>query len=126
MRDEAVAEDFLARRLLRNPALVEFARNLWKGVREHRSEIDKRIGRHSANWSIKRMATIDRNVLRIATYEMVYGGVPGPVAINEAIEISRRYGNLNSGQFVNGILDRVFKENPPQTSAGQPPANVLS
>jgi N utilization substance protein B len=124
MRDEAVAEDFLARRLLRDPALVEFARSVWKGVRERRAEIDKRIGRHSANWAIKRMATIDRNVLRIATWEMIYGGVPGPVAINEAIDIARRYGSLHSGQFVNGILDRVLKED--AAEAGQTQANVLS
>jgi N utilization substance protein B len=119
MREEADADVFLSRRLLGNPALVEFARNLWKGVREHRLEIDKQIGRNSANWSIKRMATIDRNVLRIATYEMAYGGIPGPVAINEAIEIARRYGGLNSGQFVNGILDRILKEIATPASAGQ-------
>jgi N utilization substance protein B len=57
---------------------------------------------------------------------MIHGGVPGPVAINEAIEIARRYGNRHSGQFVNGILDRVFKENAAATTTGQPPANVLS
>ncbi|MFN9716188.1 MAG: transcription antitermination factor NusB [Planctomycetota bacterium] len=119
MREEADADVFLRRRLLGTPALVEFARNLWKGVREHRLEIDKQIGRNSANWSIKRMATIDRNVLRIATYEMAYGGIPGPVAINEAIEIARRYGGLNSGQFVNGILDRILKEIATPASAGQ-------
>lgn len=126
MRDEAIAEEFIARRLLRNPSLVEFARNLWQGVRDRRAELDQRIGRHSANWSIKRMATIDRNVLRIATYEIAYGGVPGPVAINEAIDIARRYGNLNSGQFVNGILDRILKENASSIPAGQSQGNVVS
>lgn len=126
MRDEAAAEGFIARRLLRNPALVAFAQGVWRGVREHRSEIDKRIGRHSANWSIKRMATIDRNILRIATYEMMYGGVPGPVAINEAIDIARRYGSLNSGQFVNGILDRILKEGANPAPAGQTQVDVLS
>ena len=119
MREEADADVFLSRRLLGNPALVEFARNLWKGVREHRLEIDKQIGQNSSNWSIKLMATIDRNVLRISTYEMAYGGIPGPVAINEAIEIARRYGGLNSGQFVNGILDRILKEIATPASAGQ-------
>jgi N utilization substance protein B len=126
LREEADAQEFISRRLLQNGPLVEFATKLWRGVREHRGELDKRIGKHSANWSIKRMATIDRNVLRMATYEMIHGGVPGPVAINEAIEIARRYGNRHSGQFVNGILDRVFKENAAATTTGQPPANVLS
>lgn len=126
LREESVAEEFIARRLLNNPASVDFASRLWRGVREHRTELDQRIGKHSANWSIKRMATIDRNVLRMAAYEMIYGGVPGPVAINEAIEIARRYGNRNSGQFVNGILDRVLKENSAPVTSGQPQADVVS
>jgi N utilization substance protein B len=110
LRDPADAQAFLERRLLHHAPSVEFASKLWRGVLEHRAELDLRIGKHSANWSLKRMATIDRNVLRIAAYEMLYGAVPGPVAINEAIEIARRYGNLNSAPFVNGILDRVWKE----------------
>ena len=56
------------------------------------------------------MATIDRNVLRIAAYEMLHGDTPGRVAINEAIDIARRYGGLHSGAFVNGILDRILRE----------------
>jgi N utilization substance protein B len=126
MRDESIAEDFLARRLLQHPGMIEFAQNLWRGVRDHRPELDQRIGKHSANWSLKRMATIDRNVLRIAAYEIIFGGVPGPVAINEAIEIARRYGSLNSGPFVNGILDRVLKEKAIPIGSGQPQADVLS
>lgn len=110
LRDPGDAEEFIARRMRNNPALVAFARALWQGVCENRAALDARIEKHSANWSLRRMATIDRNVLRIAAYEMLYGNVPGRVAINEAIEIARRYGNHNSGQFVNGILDRVLKE----------------
>jgi N utilization substance protein B len=116
LRDQQIAEEFLAKRLLHSNSLVEFARQLWEGVRENRADLDARIGKHSANWSLKRMAIIDRNVLRMATYEMLYGKVPGRVAINEAIEIARRYGNHNSGQFVNGILDRVLKENSAESS----------
>jgi N utilization substance protein B len=56
------------------------------------------------------MATIDRNVLRIATFEMLHGNTPGRVAINEAIDIARRYGGLHSGAFVNGILDRILRQ----------------
>lgn len=126
LREDAVAEEFLARRLLHCASLVEFAKQLWFGVREHRAELDERIERHSANWSLKRMATIDRNVLRMAAYEMLYAGVPGRVAINEAIEIARRYGSLNSGQFVNGILDRVLKDMAEPAPAGQSQADVLS
>ncbi|MCU0706705.1 MAG: transcription antitermination factor NusB [Pirellula sp.] len=126
LREDAVADEFLARRLLHSSSLVEFARQLWHGVREHRAELDERIEKHSANWSLKRMATIDRNVLRMAAYEILYAGVPGRVAINEAIEIARRYGSLNSGQFVNGILDRVLKDNPEPAPAGQSESDVLS
>jgi N utilization substance protein B len=110
MREDSTAAEFLSKRLLHNRPLVSFATQLWQGVRTHRNEIDELIGKHSVNWSVKRMATIDRNVMRIATYEMIKENLPGRVAINEAIEIARRYGNQNSGQFVNGILDRVFKE----------------
>jgi N utilization substance protein B len=56
------------------------------------------------------MATIDRNVLRIAAFEMLHGNTPGRVAINEAIDIARRYGGLHSGAFVNGILDRILRD----------------
>ncbi|MFN7733717.1 MAG: transcription antitermination factor NusB [Pirellula sp.] len=110
LREPEVAREFLANRLLHHPALVAFAEQLWEGVRAHRTSLDALLTKHSANWSVKRMATIDRNVLRIAAYEMIHGNVPGRVAINEAIEIAKRYGNQNSGQFVNGILDRVLKE----------------
>jgi N utilization substance protein B len=110
-RELDIAEQFLESRLLHHPALVLFAQQLWQGVRTHRQELDVLLTKHSANWSVKRMATIDRNVLRMAAYEMIHGHVPGRVAINEAIEIAKRYGNQNSGQFVNGILDRILKEN---------------
>lgn len=109
IRDEIQADEFLKSRLLRNKPLVAFARQLWHGVVEHRKSIDQFISPHASNWSIKRMASIDRNVLRLATYEMLYEQLPGSVAINEAIELAKRYGDRNSGQFVNGVLDRVFR-----------------
>lgn len=110
MRDEQIAMDFLFKRLSYNDSLIDFAKELLVGVRAHRAEIDKLLSKYSANWSIKRMATSDRNVMRIAAYEMLYGETPGRVAINEAIDIAKRYGSLNSGAFVNGILDRMFKD----------------
>jgi N utilization substance protein B len=110
MRDEQIAMDFLFKRLSYNDSLIDFAKEILVGVRSHRAEIDKLLSKYSANWSIKRMATSDRNVMRIAAYEMLYGETPGRVAINEAIDIAKRYGSLNSGAFVNGILDRMFKD----------------
>lgn len=109
-RDEEIAKEFLSKRLHRHEPLVAFAQSLIDGVRRNRSEIDKLLSKHSANWAIKRMATIDRNVLRLAAYEMLHGDTPGRVAINEAIDIARRYGGLHSGAFVNGILDRILRQ----------------
>ena len=110
MRESAIADEFVSKRMLHNKPLVAFAQQLLRGVRIHRDAIDEILTKHAANWSVKRMTTIDRNILRMSTFEMMYGGVPGRVSINEAIEIAKRYGNRNSGQFVNGILDRVLRE----------------
>ncbi len=109
-RDMMLAKQFIERRMLRNKPLIAFGEELLAGVRKRRSEIDSLVGQHAANWSVKRMSTIDRNVIRLATYEMVFGKVPGRVVINEAIELAKRYGHVNSGSFVNGILDKILRE----------------
>ncbi len=122
MRDIDIADQFLAKRMLFNKPLIAFATKLLRGVRTHRESIDSILTKHAANWSVKRMTTIDRNILRMSTYEMVHGDVPGRVSINEAIELAKRYGNKNSGQFVNGILDRVLREKDTPPIAATPPA----
>ena len=89
----------------------ELALDLVKGVLMHLTEIDGRIQRHAHHYEIARMNPVDRNVLRLATYEIFYRlDVPPIVAINEAIEIAKRYGTEDSGGFVNGILDHVKEE----------------
>ena len=86
----------------------EFCERLVRGTWEHRDEIDTLIRHHSQAWRIERMATVDRNVLRLGIYELRFGGeVPTPVALDEAIELAKLYGSDASGAFVNGILDRV-------------------
>jgi len=105
-----LSKQFIEKRMLRNKPLVNFSEDLLAGVRTRRNEIDSLVGQYAANWSIKRMSTIDRNVIRLATYEMVFGNVPGRVVINEAIELAKRYGHVNSGSFVNGILDKILRE----------------
>ena len=105
-----VAEEFLSKRLLGNKPLIAFARELWKEVVENRWEIDKSLSATAQNWSLRRMAAIDRNILRLAAYEILRSETPGRVAINEAVELAKRYGNHQSGQFVNGILDRLLHE----------------
>jgi transcription antitermination protein NusB len=120
-RKISTSSQFLETRMRKNKPLVAFGEGLLAGVREHRKDIDALIGQNAANWSVKRMATVDRNVLRLATFEMIWAGVPGRVAINEAIELAKRYGNQNSGQFVNGILDRILRE-----SASRSPSPIDS
>jgi N utilization substance protein B len=90
------------------PEARDFCEQLVRGVWEHRDEIDVLIKRHSLAWRIERMAVVDRNVLRLAIYELRFGGeVPAAVVLDEAIEMARRYGCDTSSAFVNGILDRV-------------------
>jgi len=101
------ADAFLARRLSA-PELIEFARTLVAGVRRNRAELDDFVTRTAENWGLQRMAATDRNVLRIGTFELLYTATPGAVAINEAVELAKRYGTAGSSQFVNGILDKVM------------------
>jgi N utilization substance protein B len=89
----------------------DFTTALVRGMREHQTEIDALIGKASRNWRLERMARVDRNLLRLAVYELKYcEDVPAKVAINEAIEIAKRYGTAESPAFVNGILDRCLEE----------------
>src|SRR5271154_4954523 len=86
----------------------EFSDALIQGVLANKQAIDERIRKYTANYELHRIAVVDRNILRVAIYEMLFcNDVPPVVAINEAIEIAKRYGAEESGRFVNGILDRV-------------------
>lgn len=87
---------------------AQFARTLVRGAFERRDEIDDVIRDVAQNWKIERMAVIDRNVLRLATFEMLFvTDVPPKVSINEGIELGKRYSTQNSGGFINGVLDKV-------------------
>ena len=87
------------------------ALSLFKGVIEHLKEIDQRISAALVNFSFERLAAVDRDILRLAAYEMNYETkVPPVVAMNEAIEISKRFGGEDSSRFVNGVLDRLIRE----------------
>jgi transcription antitermination protein NusB len=93
----------------------EMAEDLVRGVAAHRREIDEAIENASANWRLDRMAKVDRNVLRLATHELLHRPeVPAKVAINEAIELGKKYGSESSGAFVNGVLDRIAAGLPPR------------
>ena len=88
-----------------------FADQLVSGVVQNQKTIDDLIEKHAEHWSLDRMTAVDRNVLRIAVYELMYvEEIPSKVTINEAIEIAKRYGDEGSGAFVNGILDHIIRE----------------
>ena len=93
--------------------VIVFARYIIAGIAEKYKEINDLIFAHAANWHIDRMAVIDRNILRMGIYELCFmPDVPAKVTINEAIELAKKYGDVESGKFVNGILDKVHKTNP--------------
>ena len=88
-----------------------FAETLVSGVRKAQTEIDALLGRSSKNWRLSRMAVPDRNILRLACFELMFcPEVPARAVLNEAIEIARRFGTADSASFVNGVLDRVVAE----------------
>ena len=85
-----------------------FFEKLVTGVVARRGEIDALIERYSSNWKISRMSCVDRNVMRIAVYELLYcPDIPAKVSINEAIDVGKKYGTVESGAFINGILDTI-------------------
>ncbi len=90
--------------------VTTIVKEIAKGVFDHLDKIDSLITKASKNWSITRMLSTDRIVMRIAVYELLETSVPTKVAINEAIELAKRFGSEGSGTFVNGILDAVAKE----------------
>ncbi len=91
----------------------EFTAQLVTGCLEHLSEIDKVLEKHTENWSLSRMGRVDRNVLRLAVYELFYReDIPAKVTLNEAIAIVKKYAEETSGAFINGILDRILKTEP--------------
>jgi N utilization substance protein B len=94
----------------KEPEIRAYAEKLVRGTLEKQKLIDPMIERFAENWEIQRMACVDRNILRLATYEILHvDEIPVKVAINEAVELAKRYGEQDSSKFVNGILDRIAK-----------------
>ncbi len=90
------------------PEVQGFAESLVRGTLQHAAEIDRQVAGHATHWSLARIAPVERNILRLAAYELLYRhDIPEKVAINEAIELAKLYGSEESGAFVNGILDQV-------------------
>ena len=92
-------------------AMRQFADPLIRGTLEHRDAMDEIIKKHAKNWDLHRMAAVDRNILRLAIYEMLHrDDIPPVVSINEAVDIAKKFSTEDSGKFVNGILDKVKGE----------------
>ena len=101
-------EAYLAQEESADAEVRAFAKDLLFGFWERRAVIDQKIEEVAKNWQLKRMAAIDRNILRLATYELLYReDIPPLVTINEAIDIAKKFSTKNSGPFVNGILDNI-------------------
>lgn len=110
-------EGFVRERL-RDPSLEPFGLGLYDGVVAHGDEIDRRLAAAAENWRVARMAAVDRNVLRLGGYEILYTPeTPPTVALNEAIELARRFGAAESPAFVNGVLDRLRQDAAPAPAA---------
>lgn len=108
--EEAIDEYYNALFAEEQPARDPFVAELVRGTVEHLSEIDERITRHAEHWRLERMPGVDRNILRLAVYEMTRAGTPAPVTIDEALELARKFSGEESVQFVNGVLDAVRRE----------------
>ena len=101
----------------------EFVATLVRGVIGHRREIDAVIAQHAPAFPVDQMAVVDRNVLRLAAFELLYcADIPAKVAINEAIEIGKQFSTEDSGAFINGVLDSIRKKIEPQTKKDQTPS----
>ena len=94
------------------PGLVlEFARRITEGVTDHRPELDEMIQRYAPAWPVSQLATVDRNTLRIALYELLHSpDTPRRTAVNEAVDLAKEFGSESSGRFVNGVLGSVMAE----------------
>lgn len=94
------------------PERDEFVASLVRGTVENVQELDALIAKHAEHWRVERMPAVDRNILRLAVYELTHGVTPAPVTIDEALELARKFSNEESVQFVNGVLDAIHRERP--------------
>jgi len=92
-------------------SIKEFTQEIIKGVTQNFDELDKKISQYATNWQLSRMAVVDRNILRLGCFELMFRqDIPPKVSINEAVELAKKYSGQESGKFVNAILDKIRKE----------------
>lgn len=108
---EPAIEEFWVHQPVPEDEVRDFAERLVRGTKAHQAKIDELIGRFAERWDLERMAVVDRNVLRAGIFELLWAPeVPPKVAINEALEIARKFSTEESTRFINGVLDRVRRE----------------
>ena len=101
--------DLICKNFLAKKTVPPFARELVFGVSEKRVELDRMIRQSSRNWRLERMPRLDRSILRMAVFEILHReDIPPKVSIDEAVELGKRFGNVESGKFINGILDDIY------------------
>jgi N utilization substance protein B len=110
--DEAIDDYYNSLFSEEQPDRDPFVADLVRGTVEHLAEVDEQITKHAEHWRMERMPAVDRNILRLAVYEMTRAGTPAPVTIDEALELARKFSNEESIQFVNGVLDAVRRQIP--------------
>ncbi len=117
---QQIIEEFLVQATVPEDVKA-FAKRLVEGTLTRLEEIDRLVSSHADNWQLNRMAVVDRNILRMGTYELLYvEDVPPKVSLNESVDLAKRFGDEESGKFVNGILDTIHKTH------GRPGAPNLS
>jgi N utilization substance protein B len=102
------------------PARDPFVTDLVRGTVEHAAQIDEQISKHAEHWRMERMPIVDRNILRLAVFEMIHAGTPAAIAIDEALELARKFSNEESVQFVNGVLDAIRRGVPAVSEPQEP------
>jgi N utilization substance protein B len=121
--DEAMAsyyETLYSEESRTRPQRDPFLERLVAGTVERVEEIDQLIAQHAEHWRIERMPAVDRNILRLAVFEIIASDTPAPVAIDEALELARRFSSEESVQFVNGVLDAVHRGKEQERARGMP------
>jgi N utilization substance protein B len=113
LRDEPVLELLAERAEAADPPVSEYAAELVRGVNAHQQQIDRLLGEHAHGWTLERMPAVDRNILRIGAYELLWGeDVPEAVAISEAVVLAGELSTDDSSSFVNGLLGRLLELKP--------------
>ena len=108
---DLIYKDYWKMEEIDDEEVISYAQTLVDGALKHLKVIDEKISEYATNWQLKRMAIIDRNVMRLGLFELQHTqGIPPKVAINEAVELAKKYGDLESSKFVNGILDKIHKK----------------